>query len=108
MSRRGILRTYGSLGGILSEGEDVKEIADLARKGDETALETFRATGRHYAAGAKAVIAEFGITHVFFAGQIAKSFDLMEEEVSKGLGEGVTVSVLDDIQGTVLIGAASL
>ena len=108
VSRRGILKTYSSLGGVLAEGEDVKEIADLARKGDETALETFRATGRHYAAGAKAVIAEFGITHVFFAGQIAKSFDLMEEEVSKGLGEGVTVSVLDDIQGTVLIGAASL
>ena len=108
VSRRGILKTYQTLGGVLAEGEDVKEIADLARKGDETALETFRATGRHYAAGTKAIIEEFGITHVFFAGQIAKSFDLMEEEVSKGLGEGVTVSVLDDIQGTVLIGAASL
>ena len=108
VSRRGILKTYQALGGVLAEGEDVKEIADLARKGDETALETFRATGRHYAAGTKAIIEEFGITHVFFAGQIAKSFDLMEEEVSKGLGEGVTVSVLDDIQGTVLIGAASL
>ena len=108
VSRKGILRTYSNLGGVLSEGEDVKEISELAGQGDETALETFRATGRHYAAGAKAVISEFGITHLFFAGQIAKSFDLMEEEVSKGLGEGVTVSVLDDIQGTVLIGAASL
>lgn len=108
VSKRGIIRTYRNLGGVLSEGDDVKEIADLAKNGDKTALETIRETGRHYAAGAKDIIAELGITHLYFAGQIAKSFNLMKEEISKGLGDRVTVSVLDDIQGTVLTGASSL
>ena len=43
-----------------------------------------------------------------FAGQIAKSFDLMEKEIREGLGDSISISVHEDIQGTVLIGAASL
>ena len=108
VSRRAILRMYAELGGILAEGEDVKEIADKARGGDENALETFRSAGRHYVAGAKELIMELGVTNLLFAGQIAKSFDLMEDEIKNGLGESVNVSVVDDIQGTVLVGIASL
>ena len=108
VSRRAILRVYAELGGILAEGEDVKEIADKARGGDDMALEAFRSAGRHYVAGAKDMIMELGITHLLFAGQIAKSFDLMEDQIRNGLGEGVNVSVVDDIQGTVLVGIASL
>ena len=51
---------------------------------------------------------ELGVTDLLFAGQIAKSFDLMEDEIKNGLGESVNVSVVDDIQGTVLVGIASL
>lgn len=108
VSRRGILKTYSSLGGVLGEGEDVKEIADRARAGEQTALETFRATGMHYAEGARPLINELGITKVLFAGQIAKSLDLMQEAIESGLENSVQISVLDDIQGTVLVGAASL
>lgn len=108
VSRRAILRIYSELGGTLAEGEDVKEIADMARKGDVKALETFRSVGRHYAAGAGEIIHELGIGHMFFAGQIARSFDLMEDEIKGGLGDSVKISVLEDIQGTVLTGAASL
>lgn len=108
VSRRAILRVYAELGGNLAEGEDVKEIADRARGGDEKALEAFRSAGRHFVAGAKGIIGELGISHLLFAGQIAKSFDLMEDVVKEGLGEGVKVSVVDDIQGTVLVGIASL
>lgn len=108
VSRRAILRVYADLGGMLAEGEDVKEIADKARGGDDKALEAFRCAGRHYAAGAKDLIMELGVTDLLFAGQIAKSFDLMEDEITSGLGECVKVSVLDDIQGTVLVGIASL
>ena len=108
VSRRAILRFYAELGGILSEGEDVKEISVRARSGEEKALEAFRLAGRHYAAGAKDLIASLNIRHLLFAGQIAKSFDLMEDEIRKGLGEEIGISVLEDIQGTVLIGAASL
>lgn len=108
VSRRAILRFFAELGGTLAEGEDVKEISERARKGDEMALEAFRSAGRHYVAGAKALIEELGISHLLFAGQIAKSFDLMEDEIKNGLGGNVTVSTVDDIQGTVLVGTASL
>ena len=108
VSRRAILRFYAELGGILAEGEDVKEIADRAHGGEEKALEAFRSAGRHYVAGAKDIIVELGVNHLLFAGQIAKSFDLMEDEIRNGLGENVNVSVVDDIQGTVLVGIASL
>ena len=108
VSRRAILRFYAELGGRLSEGEDVKEISVRARSGEEKALEAFRLAGRHYAAGAKDLIASLNIRYLLFAGQIAKSFDLMEDEIRKGLGEEIGISVLEDIQGTVLIGAASL
>ena len=108
VSRRAILRFYAELGGRLSEREDVKEISVRARSGEEKALEAFRLAGRHYAAGAKDLIASLNIRHLLFAGQIAKSFDLMEDEIRKGLGEEIGISVLEDIQGTVLIGAASL
>lgn len=108
ISRRAILRYYSELGGVLAEGEDVKEISERARKGDEKALEAFRSAGRHYVAGAKNVLERLEIRHLLFAGQIARSFDLMEKEIREGLGEGIEVSVVDDIQGTVLVGIASL
>ena len=108
VARRAILRFYSEQGGILSEGEDVKEIADKAREGDGKALEAFRSAGRHYATGARDVIERLEIRHLLFAGQIAKSFDLMEKEIRDGLGKDLKVSVVDDIQGTVLAGIASL
>lgn len=108
VSRRAILRFFAEQGGVLAEGEDVKEIAGKAREGDEKALEAFRCAGRHYAAGAKDVVERLQIGHLLFAGQIAKSFDLMEKEIVEGLGDNVEVSVVDDIQGTVLVGIASL
>ena len=108
VARRAILRFYSEQGGILAEGEDVKEIADKAREGDARALEAFRSAGRHYAAGAGDVIERLEIRHLLFAGPIAKSFDLMEKEIRDGLGKDLKVSVVDDIQGTVLAGIASL
>lgn len=108
VSRRAILKFYAELGGCLAEDEDVKEISIRARRGESDALEAFRQAGRHYADGARELIGTLGIRHLMFAGQIAKSFDLMEKEIREGLGESVSISVLDDIQGTVLKGAASL
>lgn len=108
VSRRAIIRMYAEQGGILEEGEDVKEISEKARKGDKKALEAFRSAGRHYVAGAKEVLESLGISRLLFAGQIAKSFDLMEKEIKEGLGDGIEVSVVDDIQCTVLTGTASL
>lgn len=108
VSRRGIINTYRSLGGILGENDDVKEISDRARSGEQTAQEAFKTTGMHYAAGARQIIEELRITKLLFGGQIAKSFDLMQETIEAGLGDSVQVSILNDIQETVLIGTASL
>lgn len=108
VSRRGILRLYAELGGSLAEGEDVKEISVRARNGEEKAIETFSAAGRHLAAGAAQLIKELGIRHIVFGGQISRSFDLMEAELKKGLPEGIQVCPSKDIEGLVLIGVASL
>lgn len=108
VSRRAILRFFAGHGGVLKEGEDVKEIAEMARKGDERAAEAFRCAGRHYVAGARAVMEGLGVRRLLFAGQIAKSFDLMEGVIRDGFEGSVELSVLDDIQGTALAGAASL
>lgn len=62
----------------------------------------------HYATGARQIIEELRITKLLFGGQIAKSFDLMQETIEAGLGDSVQVSILNDIQETVLIGTASL
>lgn len=108
VSRRAILRFYDRMGGVLQPGEDVKEIAAKARTGDMKAQEAFRTAARHYVCGARQTLENLGVRHLFFAGQIARSFDLMEEEIRKGLPEKVQISVLDDIQGTVLVGVTSL
>jgi len=107
-SRRAILRFYAENGGVLAEGEDVKEIAMRARAGEENAADAFRQAGRHLAAGAAELVKELGVRYILFGGQISRSFDLMEEEVRKGLPAGVQISVSPDIQGMVLIGASSL
>lgn len=107
-SRRAILRFYKENGGLLAEGEDVKEISMRARAGEQAAAEAFRTAGRHLAAGAAEVVKELNVRYILFGGQISRSFDLMEEEVRKGLGENVEICVSPDIQGMVLIGAASL
>lgn len=108
VSRRAILRFYEELGGVMEAGDDVKEIAEKARKGDVKAMEAFRAAARHYACGARETLERLEIRHLFFGGQIARSFDLMEKEVREGLPEAIQISVLDDIQGTVLVGITSL
>ena len=108
VSRRAILRFYTELGGILDAGEDVKDVSLKARAGDDKAILAFQAAGRHFAAGAAELVGSLGIRHLIFGGQIARSFDLMENEIREGLGDKVQMSLLDDIQGTVFTGIASL
>ena len=108
VSRRGILRLYAEHGGKLAEGEDVKEISLRARSGEEEALEAFRAVGWHLAAGASQLIADLNIRQIIFGGQISRSFDLIEKSLCQGLPENVKVGVSSDIEGLVLVGAATL
>lgn len=108
VSRRGILRLYAEQGGVLGEGEDVKEVSIRARSGEEAALNAFALAGSHLAAGAAQLISDLGIRQIIFGGQISRSFDLMEESLLKGLPEGVNVKASSDIEGLVLVGASAL
>ena len=108
VSRRGILRLYAEQGGVLGEGEDVKEVSIRARSGEEAALKAFSLAGSHLAAGAAQLISDLGIRQIIFGGQISRSFDLMEESLLKGLPEGVNVKASSDIEGLVLVGASAL
>lgn len=108
VSRRGILRLYAEQGGVLREGEDVKEVSIRARSGEEAALKAFSLAGSHLAAGAAQLISDLGIRQIIFGGQISRSFDLMEESLLKGLPEGVNVKASSDIEGLVLVGASAL
>ena len=108
VSRRGILRHYAELGGVLAEGEDVKDISLRARNGEETALKAFSLAGSHLAAGASQLISDLGIRKIIFGGQISRSFDLMEKSLCAGLPEGIEVNASSDIEGLVLVGAAAL
>lgn len=108
VSRRGILRHYAELGGVLAEGEDVKDISLRARNGEEAALKAFSLAGSHLAAGASQLISDLGIRKIIFGGQISRSFDLMEKSLCTGLPEGIEVNASSDIEGLVLVGAAAL
>ena len=108
VSRRGILRLYAEQGGVLGEGEDVKEVSIRARSGEEAALKAFALAGSHLAAGAAQLISDLGIRQIIFGGQISRSFDLMEESLLKGLPEGVNVKASSDIEGLVLVGTSAL
>ena len=108
VSRRGILRLYAEQGGVLADGEDVKEISLRARNGEEAALKAFSLTGSHLAAGASQLVAELHIRKIIFGGQISKSFDLIQKSLCEGLPEGVEVMASPDIEGLVLVGAATL
>lgn len=108
VSRRGILRLYAEQGGKLAEGEDVKEVSLRARNGEEAALKAFSLAGSHLAAGASKLIADLGIRQIIFGGQISRSFDLMEKSIREGMPENVEIKASSDIEGLVLVGAASL
>ena len=108
VSRRGVLRLYVEQGGSLAEGEDVREIALRARNGEEAALKAFSLAGSHLAAGATQLLADLCVRKIIFAGQISRSFDLMEGSLVEGLQSDVALKVSEDIEGLVLVGASAL
>lgn len=99
VSRRAILRAYGK-----PVAGDVKEISDRARSGDQEALSAFLNAGVAFAEGAGPFLKELGIRTVFFGGQIAKSFDLMESAVRERLPE-IRLTVIENFEEAALAGA---
>lgn len=102
VSRRAILKAYGR-----PVERDVKEISQRARQGEAAAADAFLSAGRALAEGARPLLQELGVGRIFFGGQIARSFDLMEPAVREGL-PGIAPEVIGDYGQAVRAGIASL
>ena len=100
VSRRGILKAYGKP----AEG-DVSGIARKARSGDKDAKEAFLSCGRSLAEGAGDLFRELNIRHIFFGGQISKSFDLIEPALKEALPD-IRMSEIKDFEEAVMAGTA--
>lgn len=95
-SRRGILKTAANLG-IDAEGVDVKELASMTRCSDYTALTVFQQFGTDLGSFLLPYCTAFRADRIIIGGQIAKSYDLFELELSAELQQcGVQISTIDD------------
>ncbi len=85
-SKRGFARVWTEVTGLpWPEGRSVKDLSDAARAGDGDALRTFEAVALHLAAAARTVLEETGVDRLLLGGQIAKSFELLEGGLRRGL-----------------------
>lgn len=106
VSKRGILAAYVRLGG--RQGLTVREIAGLAKEGDQAAVKAFSETAALLAHYTCDVLRELGIDKVIFGGQISRSFELMEAELRRGFGPYIEVAASPFIGDAVFRGISSL
>ena len=86
VSKRGILKMYCTFAGKETiDGMKVIDIAKLADEGDGNALATFREVGRIISEALVDILVEKKIECLLFAGQISRSFHLMETTIKEGL-----------------------
>lgn len=76
-SRRGILQAAAAKGMHL-DGIDVKDLADLARNGNHTAMSIFHQFGSDFGIMLLPYIEKFQPHRIMIGGQITKSFDLFQ------------------------------
>lgn len=89
ISKRGILSRYHQLADNQeADGTtpiEVKELADLARRGDEHARKVFHDTGTHLAAVLLPIVEEYHFELLILGGAISKSSDLFLPALKEGL-----------------------
>jgi glucokinase len=110
---RGLLRKYSELGGSANE---IKPIADAARRGEAAACATFAAMGEALGIGLAAIQNTLDLDAIVFTGGISASFDLVEPALKSSLARyafgpplaevPLLISELGDRTG--LLGAAYL
>ena len=108
VSKRGILKTYNELKGGADDSISVLDLALRARSGDALAKQAFASAASTLAQAVSPVINELGVSEIIMSGQISKSFDLMEESLRRGFGNGITVRPSSNISGAVFKGIAKL
>lgn len=110
---RGLIRKYSELGG---KAEEIRPIAEAARRGEPAACATFEAMGEALGIGLAAIQNTLDLDAIIFTGGISASFDLVESALRASLVKYVfgpplaqvplLVSELGDRAG--LLGAAYL
>ena len=108
VSKRGILRTYSILKGGADDCTSVLDLSLKARSGDALAKQAFATAASTLAQAVVPVVKELGINEIIMSGQISKSFDLMEEELKRGFGNGIIVRPSRDNGGAVFKGISKL
>lgn len=109
-----LLRKFAQEGG--GDAEEVKEIADSARRGEPAGLATFEMMGEALGRGLANIQNTLDLSALVFTGGISKSFDLIEPSLRKALRDNsfasppaevpLVVSELGASAG--VVGAASL
>ncbi len=103
VSRRAIRERFAKAAGS-EVPPDVKEIAAMAFKGSEAALDTFRVTGELLADILRPVLVSLDCDLLAIGGQIARSAELYLHTVQAGLH--IPVRVAEHLDDAALIGAA--
>jgi len=86
VSRRAILSAYGTAMDVASDGViDVREIAELARSGDQPAATVLTTAFESLGAALASSLADFGATRLVIGGSMAQSWDLVEPAIRAGL-----------------------
>ncbi|WP_256762050.1 ROK family protein [Cohnella sp. WQ 127256] len=94
VSRRGVLSLAAQLGFDLSDGQDVRELAQLALSGDELAVQLFEQFGERMAQVLAETMQRFQPDAIVIGGQIAKSGELFVPALIRGLHPyGITTNV---------------
>jgi len=107
-SRRGILQLAADKN-LLDERIDVKEIADLAKSGNETAKTLLAEFGSNLGGMLAPFIETFKADRIIIGGQIAKSFDLFGRGVEQQAAQTNTkVTPLDHALRYTFIGISKL
>lgn len=109
VSARGIVNQF-NLHSVLP-ARDAKEIEDLAKAGDKTALVTYSKLGEYIAEIIAPILDEYKIEALIIGGQIARAFPLFEESLKAGLSSAGSLKYVArarEIDDAHLLGAASV
>ena len=102
VSGRGISAEYEILSG--KSGFSAKEVSELARKGDEKALNVYNVMGTVLGDSLKDIVKKYDATVIFVGGQISKSLDLFEDNVQKKINKKVRIEAAPNSEMAALYG----
>jgi glucokinase len=108
VSVRGLLSHYKSLSG--SDLNNGLELYNLAKNGDQQAIQVFERMGEDLATVAIPWIANFTADHIIIGGKIANASDLFLSSFNKTIqksGSEIQVSISNDNEVAALLGAVS-